>query len=340
MKYFNNFEKKNQNDILFDLLNDNIKVSFANAIRRTCMSNIDIPAIREEDVKINSNSSYLNNGIIENRISLLPIYGNHDYKDMSLSLSKTNNHEKKMTVYSSDIIFKKDGKELDKSKYMIYDDILVTHLKRNESLDFSAEVTYSNVYLDQSNYSPVSTITYSFKGDEKKIKEKLDGIDDELQKKDFEIRDAEREYLVNDNDEPSVYQFTLESVGQFTPEDLLNKVFDKLIEKLNDLKLFINNEKNSKISVSDADFNLKSFDFNILDEDDTLGNLISSYMVEDSRVVFCGYDIPHPLDNKLIIRTSLAKDNTMENNINIFKENIDILVKLLTDIKKEWETLY
>ena len=338
MKYFNNYTKQNENDINFELLNNNIKVSFANAMRRVCLSNIETPAIREEDIKIVENSSYLNNGIIENRISLTPLYGGVDYDNITVHLNKSNSNNEIMHVYSSDIRFVKDGQEQDKSKYMIYDNILLTHLKKNESLKFTAQVVYSNVYDNSSNFCPVSTVVYNFKRDNKKIQDGLKEVTDELDKKDFDLLDADRLYMTNDKGEPSVYEFSVESVGQFAPNVLITKTFDTLIEKLNNIKLFINHEKESKISVSKADFNLESYDFNILDEDDTIGNLLSSYMVDDDKIEFCGYDIPHPLDNKLIIRTSLKQGNTMENNIDVFKNNIDKLVKIIDEVKKEWNT--
>lgn len=336
MKYFNNYIKQNENDINFELLNNDIKVSFANAIRRVCLSNIETPAIREEDIKIVENSSYLNNGIIENRISLIPLFGGLDYDNITVHLNKSNTNNEIMHIYSSDIKFVKDGQELDKSKYMIFDNILLTHLKKNESLKFNAHIVYSNVYKESSNFCPVSTIVYSFKRDNKKIQDGLKDVPNDLDKKDFELLDADRLYMTNDKDEPSVYEFSLESVGQYTPQNLLNKTFDCISEKLKNLREFINHEKESKISVSHADFNLESYDFNILDEDDTIGNLLSSYILEDEKIEFCGYDIPHPLDNKLIIRTSLKQQNTMENNIEVFKNNIDKLLKIIEEVKKEW----
>lgn len=339
MKYFNNYIKQNNNDIQFEMINNNVKVSLVNAIRRVCLSNIDTPAIKESDINIIENSSYLNNGIFENRISLIPLYGNIDYDNILISLNKSNNENEKMNIYSSDLIFTKDGIELDKSKYLIYDNILLNCLKKGESLKFMAKAVYSNVYEDSSIFSPVSTIVYSFKRDNKMIQSKLKDIEKDLDKKDYELLDADRLYLKNEKDEPSIYEFNLESVGQYTPNTLINKTFDIIIKKLKDIKLFINSEKDSKISISKADFNIDSYDFNILDEDDTIGNLLSSYILEDDKIDFCGYDIPHPLDNKLIIRTSLKKDNTMENNIKLFKENIDKLIKIIEDIKKEWNTL-
>ena len=44
MKYFNNYIKQNNNDIQFEMINNNVKVSLVNAIRRVCLSNIDTPA--------------------------------------------------------------------------------------------------------------------------------------------------------------------------------------------------------------------------------------------------------------------------------------------------------
>ena len=119
MKYFDNYKKQNNNDISFEILNNNIKVSFVNAIRRTCLSNINIPSVREKDIKISDNSSYLNNGILENRISLVPLYGNTDYDNIILSLNKSNSNNEIMSIYSSDIIFIKDGRELDKNNYLV-----------------------------------------------------------------------------------------------------------------------------------------------------------------------------------------------------------------------------
>lgn len=42
--------------------------------------------------------------------------------------------------------------------------------------------------------------------------------------------------------------------------------------------------------------------FLILKEDHTLGNLIRMSVLRDRRVIFCGYRIPHPLENKLVVK--------------------------------------
>ena len=60
-----------------------------------------------------------------------------------------------------------------------------------------AKAVYSNVYEDSSIFSPVSTIVYSYKRDNKMIQSKLKDIEKDLDKKDYELLDADRLYLKN-----------------------------------------------------------------------------------------------------------------------------------------------
>ncbi|XP_020246607.1 DNA-directed RNA polymerases I and III subunit RPAC2 isoform X2 [Asparagus officinalis] len=42
--------------------------------------------------------------------------------------------------------------------------------------------------------------------------------------------------------------------------------------------------------------------FSLMDEDHTLANSVRYTLNKDPRVVFCGYSIPHPSDNRVNIR--------------------------------------
>ena len=55
MKYLDNLKKLNENDVEFDLLNENIPIAVANAFRRICLTEIIIPAIREKDITVYEN---------------------------------------------------------------------------------------------------------------------------------------------------------------------------------------------------------------------------------------------------------------------------------------------
>lgn len=69
-------------------------------------------------------------------------------------------------------------------------------------------------------------------------------------------------------------------------------------------------------------------------QDHTFGNLIRTYLLQDSRVLFAGYRIIHPLDNKLLLNIK-SKSNYDCNQI--LEENINFLKKDLQNIKKEFE---
>ena len=58
-------------------------------------------------------------------------------------------------------------------------------------------------------------------------------------------------------------------------------------------------------------------DFNVYNEDHTLGNIIQSHMclfykIETNGVNFVGYTQPHPLENYIVLRIGLGKDTTID----------------------------
>ena len=159
-----------------------------------------------------------------------------------------------------------------------------------------------------------------------------------MKKKDFELLDAYRHYKKNDLDEPVTYCFTLESNGTYNPKNIIEHVFKYLKDKLINIKKSLDENDTEKIKVERADYNIETYDFVIYNEDDTLGNLLNSYLIEDSNIKFVGYDIPHPLDKILIIRQGLINNNSIENNINLFKKYIDIIINIIDNMDKEWKT--
>ena len=336
MKYFNDFKAYDSNEVEFELLNNNIPLAVANGFRRVCISEILIPAIREKDITTRENSSYLNNGLLENRVSLIPLNGYEKYDDVIFKLVVENTGDEIIDVLTSHIKFYKGGSEVECSKYIPNQDILLDHLKQGEKINMEGFVHISNHMNEDANYSAVATMSYSFKRDDKKVKEELAKIEDELKRRDYEIRDADRLYEINKDDEVAVYSFTLESTGTFTAKDIFIKACGILKNKMEIIKEDITTSANSKVSIKRADFNLESYDFVILDEDDTFGNIITSYLLKDSRVKFAGYDIPHPLDNKLVVRTSVGGSNSKEENIKVFTDCLDTVTKIIDDVEKEW----
>eukprot|EP00039_Didymoeca_costata_P019687 m.338556 g.338556 ORF g.338556 m.338556 type:complete len:130 (+) comp18460_c0_seq1:113-502(+) len=50
--------------------------------------------------------------------------------------------------------------------------------------------------------------------------------------------------------------------------------------------------------------------FTINKEDHTLGNLLATQLLQDPRVLYAGYKVPHPLENHIEIRIQVAPDYT------------------------------
>ena len=75
--------------------------------------------------------------------------------------------------------------------------------------------------------------------------------------------------------------------------------------------------------------------FTILKEDHTFGNLVTNSLLEDQRVLFAGYRMPHPLENVLNIKIRTRPDykpvNLMHHSIDNLVTEIDTLEKQLKD---------
>lgn len=50
--------------------------------------------------------------------------------------------------------------------------------------------------------------------------------------------------------------------------------------------------------------------FTLHDEDHTLGNLLRAQLLEDARVVFAAYKVPHPLESRVEIKIETTADTT------------------------------
>jgi DNA-directed RNA polymerase subunit L len=74
------------------------------------------------------------------------------------------------------------------------------------------------------------------------------------------------------------------------------------------------------------------------DENETLGNLLSTYITYDENVFFCGYIIEHPLKRNVLLKIKLKNDNNLENVLLIIEKNIDHINTILNSIQKEVET--
>jgi DNA-directed RNA polymerase subunit L len=339
-KFISNLKYDNES-ITFDLNNKNkeLKISFVNALRRTIISDIYTYAIDDKSIKFYENTSMLNNEFLKHRLTLIPIVSNLEnihYDNIIISCKKKNENENMENIYVRDFtcIDSDSGKSLDSNLLFKYMDILFAKIKYGQSISFECRLTRSNSYYKGSFFSPVSVCLYTFKIDDEEVKNITSHMN-EKDKKTFFTQDIERIYKKNDVGEPYIYHFKLESIGFYDAKDIFIIGCIALKERLNHLKDEFRNKKSTKITIvndGENDF----FKFLIDHENETIGNLLSTYITYNPSVFYCGYVIEHPLKKNILFKIRLHEKNDLENNIQVIENMIDYLVSLLDKLLNEF----
>lgn len=339
MTHFSNIKEDN-NEFKFKINNnDEIKLSFANAIRRIMIAQIPIFAIEEESIIFDENTSMLHDSYLAKRLTLLPInYENikdYDIKNINISLNIKNNDDYISSVYTKD--FNVEYNNILVSNFFTHDNILFAKLKPEQSINLRCNIIKSNKELNGTEFCTVCKSIVTYENDTEELEKVTKDMNAETKQKFLNIM-SETYYYKNKNNEPTTYIFDVESVGMINPIKIVGFSLNILKEKIKNIQISLNENNDRKIKVEESNRNFNSYDFIIIDEDHTLGNLISSYLLDNPEINYSGYIIPHPNDNKLLITTQLKNNNTEEGNKKIFLETLDYLSTLTDKLEKEWET--
>ena len=368
-----NIKIVSKKDNLIKLEISNYHKPLINALRRIVIAEIPTIAFKTSpadyfDISITSNTSSLHNEFIQQRLGLIPIhivdvegFDKNKYEfsinisnDDSNILNVTSEHFTIKDLYTEELLTASEvNKIFPPSKYGEY--VLITKLKNNngEELIFNGKASVG-IGKENARWTPTcqSIITNKINEDlaeeefNKVIasKENLDSAKIEKLRKKFFNFDAERYFFKNNNGEACIFEFTIESIGVIKPEVLfqksliiLNTKLDKLIENISDKEY---------VEIIKADTLMNAYDIVINNEEHTLGNIIQYYLYnnykESGRINFSGYKIPHPLENKLVIRVDLNQqsDNNSDNLIiDLLNDIIKIIKSDILEIKNKFELL-
>ena len=223
--------EKNKEQIVFEA---KIEDSLANAIRRYVNH---VPVFAVDEVEITKNDSPLYDETVSHRIGLIPLKVEKGGKKEHIKIKLST--DKEGMVYSKEI--KGDAKP-------VYENIPITFLNKGQELEFEASVVLG-IGSEHGKFSPgmmyyrnVSEITL-----DKEFKDKIKSVFREN-----EIRDKGSKIVITDNQKKEIADFcegvandegkkaeiefkedvviTMESFGQFTPEE----IFKKSVEALKD----------------------------------------------------------------------------------------------------------
>lgn len=321
MSYLSGFKFKNDETLNFNV--NNLPVSFLNSLRRIMINDVETLAFRteygkESDIKIETNTSVINNEFLAHRISLVPIHydpkkiSTFDKNKYEFVIDITNTTTKPLDVTTEHIQIKEGSKILGKTSAQAFfppdkitgEYILLNRLKPNKSGETDkdgGETLKITMRADKSTgkeharYNPTCVSVFTNVRDMGKIEEEL--------KKRFHDKDIERKTLgknplTDEEKKPIIKSFMVSEADRYFKTDASGEPnsFDFLIESdgripphiIFDKSLFVFEEKlnnflkkineSEKCIVKAGDCIMKAFDFIIEDEDYTIGNVIQEFM--------------------------------------------------------------
>lgn len=335
-KYDNKAEK-------YSFTIEDVDLGIINSVRRIILSEIPVVGFygeNEPSIEILHNTGPLHNEFMIHRIGLIPLHINEEitenYNDgdyiFELNVENKDNTTKNITTgdftgkYKDKELTKKELDEIFPKNKISNSKILITRLRTGEHLHLKATAIKRTGKLNAS-FSPVSLSNFFF------IQDK-----EEADKKD-NVLDKERSYYKNEYGDPSKINFQIETINKLSYKYLFRKSLDIIIYKLENLIIKLTNKEIPIEPVPNCE---NSYNFKIIDEDDTLGNLIQSLIhnkyIRDNNNKICnyvGYICPHPLINELIIRFTLNTNNE-EEFYKFFIDNCKEIIKIIENIKSEW----
>jgi DNA-directed RNA polymerase alpha subunit/DNA-directed RNA polymerase subunit L len=322
----------------------NVDMCFANAIRRTILSDIDIVCILSDkyernQVTININSGRLHNEILKHRLSCIPIHFNGNKEEMEIfcrdyklyvDCKNETNEMQIVTTEDFHVVNKVTGVEIETARifrpgkttnrFIDFSRLRpkISETIAGEALKLSANFSISNA-KDNAMYNVVSKCSYSntidpdivlkkWKEFESEYRSKNLTIEEiQFEKKNFYLLDGQRCFVENS------FDFIIQGLDIFSNIALLKMSCDTLITKFDKLIKDINV---NDVPILRSETTMQnSFDMILVREDYTIGKILEYilytkfYTSKTPTLNFCGFKKFHPHDAKSTIRIAFVEQH-------------------------------
>jgi DNA-directed RNA polymerase subunit L len=336
-----------------------VNVSIANGLRRITE---EIPTVvfrttphEANRATFEVNTTRMNNEIIKQRLSCIPIMSKGDFplEEYTMVVNKQNKSTSIEYVTTEDfkvvhIATKKIDVELTRKLFppnpvtKDYTELVRLLPRVSETIDgeqLSLSCTFDiGTAKQDSAFNVVHTCVYGNTQDMAKVKSVWAEKKVELSKihnaeelafveKDWQLLDAKRFYL------PDSFDFNIESTGQYTNMEIIERASRLMIEKLARLQETIQSET-SIVSVSETTIP-NSYDIVLKNEGYTLGKVVEYVLYElhyNKTLTFCGFRKPHPHIDESIIRlgfkNQVDKVTVISYIVNAAKDAITVYEKI------------
>ena len=366
--------KGEENGIL-DFTIEGINVSFVNGIRRTILS--DIPTLvfhcfphDQNDADIHTNTTRLNNEVLKQRLSCIPIHisdASLPYKELVVEINMKNESENTIDVTTEHFKIKNisSGKYLQESAvrkifppcpitgdYIVFARLRpkVSTIAPGEELSISAKMSLHTASED-GTFNVASTCAYKFTADKMKQDQiwqnKLAEISAE-EKADPDVLALLQQNWYNHEGlryfKKDSFDFKLETIGVYTNEELVQKACEILIEKLRKIHDSIEDAGIIEKSISTIP---NSVDIKLINTGYTVGKIIeymlhkNNYQGEtEKNLTYVGFRKNHPHDEDSVIRMGMIERDGNDGYNEVVVSNIRFAcnnaIEILTNIMTEF----
>ncbi len=313
---YKKYDDLHESSLSLEFSGSDVNTSIINSIRRVSIDDIPMYAFPSELIKIEGNTSIFNNDFMRLRLAQLPIlkldsgldvldrkYFNQDLQFDDINYVKYEK-EKLIEVYINSYnntpeninVTTNDINYIEDgepvSKYSTKFPILLCQLRPNETFKAHMKAALSTGH--KSNlFAAASNAWY--------------------------------------DDEDGKITFTIESQGQLTEYQILEKACKFILKKLSD---FEDNFK-EKLKESPKYEKNSTVIFEFQNEDHTMGEILNNTFQDQEKIIFSGLSKPSPLER--VIKIKIA--SSAENPLIYMLESIDYLKNVYNDILSEIKKL-
>lgn len=302
--------------LTLEIFGKDVNYAIINSLRKVCIDQIPIYALHRSKIKILRNNSVFDGTDMEVRLSQLPIKRvTHNvnllplkyYKNVNFADSKLERHPDDTFNVEYYLNIKNSGPE--KILYVTTDDLRIS---------INNDIVESNkMYLGKEKI----TLIQLRPGEEFECSMKGVLAVGELDS----IFNASNSYY--DEITENKYIFNIESNGQFTEYQLLEKGIQIIIEKLKIIKENILQDQYSMILTENNSVRIE-----IKNEDYTCGGPINYILQNMKEVLFSGISRPNFLEKNIALTFSVNKNYK---SIDVLGDAIDTTIKLYENINKK-----
>ena len=305
----------------FNIIGNDINYVIINTIRRVILT--DIPTYAFTEFKFEKNTSVFHNNYLKQRVKYLPVWGIENKLDIIIDtmIKSDKGNNTIIEENDNDQDNDQDNDEDEVSQQEQYNTSTLKQLTmyikyKNKSNDIMSVTTnHAKFYYDEkqiiSPYKSEIPIVKLQSNQEISFSVITSIGIEEMNT----IYSAVSIVTYKEIDEHN-FNFILESKGQINEKRILHVAIFNINSILNNFKILIESLQFTKETIKEGTLKLNNYD-------NTIGNLITKGLQQHKDIKFAGYNIPHPLEKKIIIHY-----NTSTNIVNNIKDVVKYYIEL------------